>query len=60
MALVEIILHCVLYILQVSVQRGYNVILKDTNESGLGRGYEQVCKGYVLLLVCYNMPLRGI
>lgn len=40
---------CLIDCIQVSVQRGYNVILKDTNESGLGRGYEQVFKGYVLV-----------
>lgn len=31
---------------QVSIQKGYNVILKDTAEQGLGRGYQQVYKGY--------------
>ena len=41
--------------IQVSVQRGYNVILKDTNESGLGRGYEQVYKGYVCLRLLLNV-----
>ena len=32
-------------IVQVSLQRGYDVILKDTNEDGLIRGCQQVYKG---------------
>ena len=34
---------------QVSLQRGYDVILKDTTEEGLGRGHQQVYKGLVLV-----------
>ena len=33
--------------MQVSLQKGYNVILKDSFESGLSKGYEYVHKGYV-------------
>jgi enoyl-CoA hydratase/long-chain 3-hydroxyacyl-CoA dehydrogenase len=32
-------------IVQVSLQKGYNVIMKDTMEGGLSRGYQQVYKG---------------
>ena len=30
---------------QVSLQKGYNVILKDNAEQGVARGYQQVYKG---------------
>lgn len=33
-------------IVQVSIDKGYNVILKDTNEAGLGRGIGQIQKGF--------------
>lgn len=33
-------------IVQVSVDKGYNVIMKDTNDSGLGRGISQIQKGF--------------
>ena len=32
---------------QVSLQRGYNVIMKDNAEQGLVRGYQHVHKGSV-------------
>ncbi|XP_003384336.1 PREDICTED: trifunctional enzyme subunit alpha, mitochondrial-like isoform X1 [Amphimedon queenslandica] len=32
-------------IVQVSLQKGYNVILKDKDEEGLSRGYQQIYKG---------------
>lgn len=32
-------------IVQVSVDKGYNVIMKDTNDAGLGRGIGQIQKG---------------
>jgi enoyl-CoA hydratase / long-chain 3-hydroxyacyl-CoA dehydrogenase len=32
-------------IVQVSVDKGYQVVMKDTNENGLGRGIGQVQKG---------------
>lgn len=32
-------------IAHVSVERGYNVILKDTNEAGLNRGVSQIQTG---------------
>ena len=37
-----------------SLQKGYNVILKDTVESGLSRGYQQVYKGLVINIL-YNV-----
>ena len=36
---------------QVSLQRGYNVIMKDNAEPGLVRGYQQVHKGSVKLSI---------
>lgn len=33
-------------IVQVTVDKGYNVILKDTNEAGLSRGIGQIQKGF--------------
>lgn len=33
-------------IVQVSIDKGYKVILKDTNEAGLGRGVGQIQKGF--------------
>lgn len=33
-------------IVQVSIDKGYNVVMKDTNEAGLGRGVGQVQKGF--------------
>lgn len=33
-------------IVQVSIDKGYNVILKDTNDAGLGRGIGQIQKGF--------------
>jgi len=33
-------------IVQVSVDKGYNVIMKDTNETGLYRGINQIQKGF--------------
>jgi len=33
-------------IVQVSLQRGYNVIMKDNAEAGVVRGYQQVYKGF--------------
>lgn len=33
-------------IVQVSVDKGYNVIMKDTNDAGLGRGVGQIQKGF--------------
>lgn len=32
-------------IVQVSIDKGYNVILKDTNDNGLYRGINQIQKG---------------
>ena len=32
-------------LVQVSLQKGYNVILKDTTEQGVVRGYQQVYTG---------------
>lgn len=32
-------------IAQVTVDKGYNCILKDTNETGLARGVEQIRSG---------------
>ena len=32
-------------IVQVSLQKGYDVIMKDTNEKGLTNGYNYVFKG---------------
>jgi enoyl-CoA hydratase / long-chain 3-hydroxyacyl-CoA dehydrogenase len=32
-------------IVQVSVDKGYKVVMKDANETGLGRGIGQVQKG---------------
>lgn len=32
-------------IVQVSIDKGFNVIMKDTNEAGLYRGVNQVQKG---------------
>lgn len=32
-------------IVQVSIDKGFNVIMKDTNEAGLYRGLNQVQKG---------------
>jgi enoyl-CoA hydratase/long-chain 3-hydroxyacyl-CoA dehydrogenase len=32
-------------IVQVSIDKGYNVIMKDTNETGLYRGVNQIQKG---------------
>ena len=32
-------------IVQVSLQKGYDVIMKDTNEKGLSNGYNYVYKG---------------
>lgn len=32
-------------IVQVSIDKGYNVVMKDTNESGLYRGINQIQKG---------------
>ena len=32
-------------IVQVSLQKGYDVIMKDTNEKGLNNGYDYVHKG---------------
>lgn len=32
-------------IVQVSVDKGYDVIMKDTNQSGLSRGINQIQKG---------------
>lgn len=32
-------------IIQVSIDKGYNVIMKDTNEAGLYRGINQIQKG---------------
>lgn len=33
-------------IVQVTIDKGYNVILKDTNDAGLGRGIGQIQKGF--------------
>lgn len=33
-------------IVQVSIDKGYNVVLKDTNDAGLGRGIGQIQKGF--------------
>lgn len=33
-------------IVQVSIDKGYNVIMKDTNETGLSRGVGQIQKGF--------------
>lgn len=33
-------------IVQVSIDKGYNVILKDTNDAGLSRGISQIQKGF--------------
>ena len=32
-------------IASVSIDKGYNVILKDMSEAGLARGYNQIAKG---------------
>lgn len=32
-------------IVQVSIDKGYNIVLKDTNEAGLYRGVGQIQKG---------------
>lgn len=32
-------------IVQVTIDKGYNVIMKDTNEAGLSRGISQIQKG---------------
>ena len=38
---------CTYMYLQVSLQKGYGVVLKDVAEDGLNRGYQQIYKGYV-------------
>ena len=39
-------MHCTLQAApQVSLQRGYGVILKDNAEQGVARGYQQVYNG---------------
>ena len=30
---------------QVSLQKGYNVVMKDSFEDGLSKGYQQIYKG---------------
>ena len=37
--------YFVVFLLQVSLQKGYNVILKDNFETGLAKGYQYVHKG---------------
>lgn len=34
-------------IIQVSIDKGYKVILKDTNDAGLNRGVDQIQKGLI-------------
>lgn len=43
----KVFLLCSSFIDQVSVQKGYDVILKDTMDAGLSRGYQQVYKGLI-------------
>ena len=35
-------------IAQVSAEKGYNIVLKDANLDGLGRGLEQISKNFDL------------
>lgn len=34
-------------IIQVTIDKGYNVIMKDTNQAGLYRGYGQIQTGLI-------------
>jgi hypothetical protein len=45
-------------ILQVSLEKGYNVILKDNFEHGIIRGQDQIYKGLVVFIMVYIVLIR--